>query len=58
MTDPSLNLPAIIAGHMKWLRDEPGGSRANLYGADLSRAISSAWWDALATNPSLLEKLP
>ena len=36
-------LKEILANHFKWLRDEDGGSRANLsranlYGADLSRA--------------------
>ena len=38
MTDPALDLPKILGDHLKWLRSEPGGSRANLSGADLSRA--------------------
>ena len=38
MTDPALDLPAILAGHMKWLRSEAGGSRANLSRANLSGA--------------------
>jgi hypothetical protein len=38
MTDINLDLPAILAAHGKWLRDEPGGKRANLYGADLGGA--------------------
>ena len=31
-------LDAIIDKHLKWLRDEEGGERADLYGADLSGA--------------------
>ena len=33
MTDPSFDLPAILEKHRKWLRNEPGGSGANLSGA-------------------------
>ena len=32
------NLKAIIASHGRWLRDEEGGQRADLSGADLRRA--------------------
>jgi hypothetical protein len=32
-------LDAVIASHGKWLRNEPGGTRANLTGADLTGAI-------------------
>ena len=28
----------ILEAHIKWLRNEPGGKRANLCGADLSKA--------------------
>ena len=40
MTITSQDLPRILGDHLKWLRSEPGGSRANLsranlYGADL-----------------------
>jgi hypothetical protein len=43
MTITSQDLPAILGAHLKWLRNEPGGSRAdlsraNLSGADLSGA--------------------
>jgi hypothetical protein len=40
MADPTLlsRLPAIIDAHAKWRRGQDGGSRANLYGADLSGA--------------------
>ncbi len=36
--DTTLNLTAILDAHRKWYRDEPGGTRANLSGADLSDA--------------------
>ena len=38
MTDPAIDLPAILAGHIKWLRGDPGCSRANLSRANLSGA--------------------
>jgi hypothetical protein len=41
MTDPSLDLPAILAGHLKWGRSDPGGSRADLSGANLYGAYLS-----------------
>ena len=31
-------LKAILGKHLKWLRGEDGGERANLFGANLSRA--------------------
>ncbi len=38
-----LDIPAILTLHAKWLRGEPGGKRANLYGANLRSAdLSSA----------------
>lgn len=36
MTDPALDLPAILASHLKWLRSELGGTRADLTGAYLT----------------------
>ena len=41
MTITSQDLPAILASHLKWLCSEPGGSRANLYGAYLYGAYLS-----------------
>lgn len=38
MTITSQDLLKILADHRKWLNDDPGGSRANLSGADLSGA--------------------
>jgi uncharacterized protein YjbI with pentapeptide repeats len=38
VTITSQDLPRILVDHLKWLRSEPGGSRANLYGANLSGA--------------------
>jgi hypothetical protein len=40
MTDPSFDLPKILADHALWTRGE-GGSRADLSGADLSGAVHS-----------------
>lgn len=37
MTNPAIDLPSILSGHMKWTRNEPGGSRA-----DLSRAENAS----------------
>lgn len=36
ISDPAL--AETLARHLAWLRNEPGGFRANLYGADLSGA--------------------
>ena len=42
--DPKLDLKTVLELHRKWLYDEAGGSRANLGGADLSRAnLSGAY---------------
>ena len=38
MTITANDLPAILAGHKKWLLGEDGGSRADLRGADLRGA--------------------
>ena len=38
MTDPAFDLPKILASHAAWLRGDPTGSRADLYGANLSQA--------------------
>ncbi len=35
MADPTIDIPAILASHARWLRCEPGTQRANLSGADL-----------------------
>ena len=36
--DSKINLQTVLDLHAKWLRDEPGGSRADLRGADLRSA--------------------
>ena len=38
MADPTIDIPAILASHARWLRCEPGTQRANLRDADLSDA--------------------
>ena len=41
--DPKIDLKTILDLHIKWMRNEPGGARADLSGADLSGAnISGA----------------
>ena len=54
--DSSINLPKILASHAKWLADKATGDRADLSGADLSRAnLSSAtlsWADLSGANLS------
>jgi hypothetical protein len=38
MTITSQDLPKILGDHLKWMRSEPGGSRADLSWANLSMA--------------------
>ena len=38
MTITIQDLPAILAAHLKWIRSEAGGTRANLAGANLTGA--------------------
>jgi len=38
MADPTIDIPAILASHARWLRCEPGTQRANLSDANLSGA--------------------
>ena len=38
MTDTTLNLPYILAGHLDWLQGKENGKRANLRGANLRGA--------------------
>ena len=40
-TYTQVELKEILDKHSKWLRNEPGGERANLSGADLTRAYLS-----------------
>ena len=40
----SLDIQKALVGHLLWIKDEPGGERANLRGADLSDAdLSGAY---------------